>query len=244
MKKRNKYTLLLIAFLCLLYYLYPYKIEAIGYYHKIWAHRVNSIEKLNSAVNYFEGIELDLVYNSDKNYFDVNHPPTKSINLHFEEYLNNLEKEKFPYLWLDIKNIKKENAKTILVKLVTFFKAKRYPLNKVLIESKNAKELPIFEKSGFKTIYYLPYELHKKDSLTLAKEILKIKKVILQQPNIAISSSFKDYNILKKEFPKHPKYIWALVKPIHFNHLKIRKILKDESVKIVLLNYHSFRGNR
>ena len=240
----NKSKFLLITILFIIYYYFPYKIEATGFYDKVWAHQVNSIEKLNSALNYFDGIELDLVYNSKKNLFDVNHPPTTSIGLNFEDYLNEIEKNHFPYIWLDIKNINKENAKPILKKLLLLFIAKNYPLNKVLIESKKANELLIFEKEGFKTSYYLPNNLYYIDSLSLSTSILEIKKIIKTQPNIALSTSLKNYNIIKKEFPKHTKYIWAIVKPLHFHHFKIRKILKDKSVKVVLLKYNVIKGNR
>lgn len=241
---KNKFKILLITILSISYYYYPYKIEATGFYYKIWAHRVNSIEKLNSALNYFDGIELDLVYNSEKDLLDVNHPPTESIELSFEDYFNEIENNHFPYLWLDIKNINKGNVRPILKKLLLLFKSKSYPLNKILIESRKANELLLFEEEGFNTSFYLPSNLHKKDSLSLSKSILEIKKVITLQPNIAISTNFKDYNIIKKEFPNHKKYIWAIVRPLHFHHLKIREILKDKSVKIVLLNYNVIRGNR
>jgi hypothetical protein len=241
---KNKFKILSIIVISIAYYYYPYKIEAAGSYDKVWAHRVNSIEKLNSALNYFDGIELDLVYDYEKDVLDVNHPPTKSIGLNFEDYLKTIEEGRFPYIWLDIKNINKSNVKLILKKLLLLFRSKCYPLKKILIESRNSNQLLNFEEEGFKTSFYLPSNLYKKDSLSLSKSISEIKKVITVQPNIAISTSFKDYNIISKEFPNHTKYIWAILKPLHFQHYKIRKILKDKSVNAVLLNYHVVKGNR
>lgn len=241
---RNKYKFLFLAILCTVYYYYPYKIEGIGYYNKIWAHRVNSLEKLNSALGYFNGIELDLVYNIDKDLLDVNHPPTKSIGLDFNEYLNTVKKDDFPYIWLDIKNINENNAPAILKRLLLLFNSKNYPLHKILIESRKADQLNMFKKEGFKVTFYLPPNLYKKDSLSLYQSILEIKKTIKAQPNIAISTSIKDYDIIKKEFPNKAKYIWAIVRPIHFQHFEIRKVLKDKSVKVVLQNYNVVSGNR
>lgn len=241
--KKNKYKLLLGAILFVVYYYCPYKIEGLGYYHKIWAHRANSKEKLNSALNYFDGVELDLIYSLKENKFDVNHPLTKSINLSFEDYLNSIKDKQFPYLWLDMKNLNEQNSKLILEKLLLLFTNKKYPLNKILIESKKALELKKFNELGFNTSFYLPTDLYKKNRENLSKNISRIRNIISENPNIAISTSFKDYHILAKEFPNHPKYIWALVKPVHFNHFKIRRILKDESVKIVLLHYHVVIGN-
>ena len=241
---RNKYKFLSLAILFAVYYYYPYKIEGIGYYNKIWAHRVNSLQKLNSALRYFDGIELDLVYNIDKDLLDVNHPPTSSIGLSFSEYLNTLRKDNFPYIWLDLKNINEKNAPNILKRLLLLFNSKNYPLHKILIESRRADQLNIFKNEGFNVTFYLPPNLYKKDSLSLSKSILEIKKKIKAQPNIAISTSIDDYDIIKKEFPNKTKYIWAIVRPIHFQHFDIRKVIKDKSVKVVLQNYNVINGNR
>ena len=86
--------------------------------------------------------------------------------------------------------------------------------------------------------------MYKKDSLSLYKSILEIKNKIKAQPNIAISTSIEDYDIIKKEFPNKAKYIWAIVRPIHFQHFDIRKVIKDKSVKVVLQNYNVIIGNR
>lgn len=242
--KNNTYKLLIGFILYIAYYYCPYKIEAIGYYYKVWAHRANSKEKLNSALKYFEGVELDLIYDLEDNSFDVNHNLTESISLNFKDYLNSIEGKNYPFLWLDMKNLNKENCKQILKKLLLLFKTKKYPLDKILIESKKVDLLKKFNNTGFKTSFYLPTNIYKKNSTSLSKDLINIKKVIIDNPEIAISTSFKDYDIINKAFPNHPKYIWALVKPIHFNHFKIRRILKDKSVKIVLLNYHVIIGNR
>src|SRR5690554_4954312 len=87
----------------------PYKIEYLGHYDKIWAHRVNSTEKLESALKYFKGVELDLVYDEQKNILDVTHPPVPSIDLDLENYLSSINSEAKPYIWLDIKNLNFDN---------------------------------------------------------------------------------------------------------------------------------------
>lgn len=48
---------------------------------KVWAHKTNSLIGLENAANTFVGIELDIVFNSDLNQFEVNHPPDPSVNL-------------------------------------------------------------------------------------------------------------------------------------------------------------------
>lgn len=250
MIKRNKYKILLLGILAVLAlkYIYPYcpyKVEFLGFYdEKIWAHRVNSTEKLSSALKYYNGVELDLVYNEKLNVLDVNHPPTESINLSFENYLKTLNDDQQPYLWLDIKNLEQENAHVIFNRLQSLFGNRAYPIAKVLIETRFPEALPIFTEAGYLTSYYLPYDLISKSSKNLNKEILKISKVLKNQPKIGISTNYIDYQIIRNHFPEKTKYIWALVSSINKSFLKTRAVLKDETVKVVLVNYKVLKGNR
>ena len=250
MIKRNKFKIILflvLAFLALRYiYPYsPYKVEFLGFYDdKIWAHRANSKEKFASALNYYNGVELDLVYDATKNNFDVNHTPTISINLTFEDYLNTLNDVQQPYLWLDLKNLKLDNAQEVYNKLQAIFSKKQYPVTKVLIETRYPNALPMFTKAGYITSYYLPYNLIGKQNEDLDTELLKISEILKQQPEIGISTNYIDYEIIKEHFPNKPKYIWALVPAINRNFLKTRRLLKDETVKVVLVNYKALKGNR
>ena len=234
---------LFVCVVCLIIYRYnPYRIEFIGYYEKVFAHRVNSIEKLNSSLKFFNGVELDLVF--QKNTLDVNHPPAPSINLNFRDYFNNIPISKTPFLWLDIKNLNKENSNDVLILLQSIFAERSYPVNKVLIEASYPEALPIFTKIGYKTSYYLPYDLRKKTEVELEIEINKIDSILKKQPDIGISSDYRDYNIMNQNFPNKKKYLWMINSITKRWFTKTRKILKDSTVKIVLVNYKSLSGNR
>ena len=74
-------AIILIVLLCFLIVNFQMKIFQSVYSSKVWAHRVNSIEKYQEARDIFSGIELDLMFDVASNTFDVNHPPAKSINL-------------------------------------------------------------------------------------------------------------------------------------------------------------------
>ena len=243
--KKRCFLFIVLGILGVLYIYSPYKIEGLGYYDKIWAHRVNSIEKLEGAIKYYEGVELDLIYDSKKDILDVNHTPGESIGLNFETYLKTIKPSDYPYLWLDIKTLDQTNADLILNKLVLLFKAKQYPLEKVLIETQQPEVLPLFEVKGFKTSYYLPTNLHLKKGLELERSIDKIKETIISQPNISISTNYRDYKVLKEYFPEQNKYIWAITSFTGLSeYSKIRTILKDETVSAVLFKYRALQGNR
>ncbi|APY00175.1 PI-PLC domain-containing protein [Lacinutrix venerupis] len=242
---KGKKVLFVIVFLFVLAFLYRYsprRIEFLGHYNKVFAHRVNSIEKQKQALQYFNGIEFDLVYFEDKNVLDVNHPPAKSIGLTFEEYLAQIDSASYPFLWLDIKKLNTTNEDAILLKLNTLFEARNYPKNKILIETRSPEALPKFTTAGYKTSYYLKPKLYQKKGKELEQEITFIDSVLVSQPNIGISSSYVDYSIMKAHFPNKTKYIWALSSPYRIKDFS--PILEDENVAIVLSSFRSFYGNR
>jgi len=228
----------LLMFLCVSYYYYPHKIEFLGHKNKTWAHQCNSTIKLNGALNYFKGVELDLIYDSELNSFDVSHYNSESTGLNFTTYLDSLNYDFKPNMWLDIKNLNERNASLIFQKLTSILLAKEFKYENIIIETRYPEALPIFTNNGFLTSYYLPYRLYKKDNDELKVVITNIKKVLAEQPNIAISTSHKNYEIVNYFFPKKTKYIWALVYPINFDFFIINKLLNDEKVKVVLVNYN------
>jgi len=247
MTKGRKTRILVLLFIMTLIYFYqysPWRIEFLGYYDKVFAHRVNSLEKLEASLKYFNGIELDLVYNENDNVLDVNHPPAKSIGLNFETYLNKIDEKNLPFLWLDIKHLDASNNDAILLKLNTLLEKKKYPKNKILIESPKPESLDIFSKEGYKISYYLKPKINNMSSQDLKKEIKHIQSVIENQPSIGLSSNYQDYNVLKTYFPDNTKYLWATSSVYKLKYKKKREILKDSTVAIVLSSYKSFSGNR
>lgn len=245
----KRIIVLVIVFLSVLllgtlYRYSPYKIEYLGYYDKIWAHRVNSTEKLESALKYFKGVELDLVYDAQKNILDVTHPPAPSINLNLEKYLSFINSKEKPYMWLDIKNLNIDNKEEILQKLTKLFLEKKYPLEKVLVETRYPEALSIFSAAGFRTSYYLPYGLTEMTAEKRNIELEKIAKILEEQPNLAISSNYTDYDIMHESFPTKDKYFWITSSVRTHGFSTPRRILKDRTVKAVLISFKAIKGNR
>ena len=222
----------------------PYKLGFIGHYDKVWAHRVNSVEKLESAIHFFEGVELDLVYVADKNVLDVNHPPAESIGLDFKSYLSVIDSDIQPFLWLDIKNLNATNAHLVHDRLIMLLEGKEYPLNKILVETTEPHALAMFSSSGFNTSYYLPSGLVQMSDEELNRNILSIQEKLEAQPSLGISSDCQDYNIMAKYFPDRSKYLWALLPAFHIETSFLKKPLNDETVKVMLIKYNALRGNR
>lgn len=245
--KKLRFILFLILLVVVGRYAYKYspkRIEFLGHYQKVGAHRVNSIEKLTAALDYFEIIELDLVYFSESQTLDVGHPPAPSINLTFEKYLDAIPKDGSPFLWLDIKNLTSENASEILNRISFLLKQRQYPVEKLLIESQHPEALELFNDTGFQTSYYLPVGLSKKPTSEQDSAIETILLALSKNKKMGVSSNYLDYEIMSKYFPERQKYVWKIDGVTFNNYSLTRKILKDTTVKVVLSRFRSFKGNR
>lgn len=217
----------------------PRKIEFLGHYEKIGVHRVNTLEKLENSLPYFNAIELDVVYDSQSNFLDVYHPPTLSNGVSFEKYIHFLKKDR-PFLWLDIKNLDSNNAEKILQHLNTTMAQSNYPKNKILIETRFPEKLGLFAAEGYKTSYYLKQNLYTLHPTALHSELENVKSILKAQPGLAISTEHFDYEILKQHFPTTPKYFWCIRHSKFSEYTLVRNILKDTTVALVLSRYHPF----
>jgi len=206
---------------------------------KIWAHKINSIKKLNKASTTYPGVELDVVYYN--NYFDVNHPPDKSNNLKLEEYFLSQKTHENRLYWIDFKNLNKSNHINSANKLDSL--VKHFTINKknVIVESTNAFFLKSFFHKGFPTSYYLPINLHLLNKEELKTTIHIIRDNIDSNNNTYISSNYKDYNILKEYFPNQKKLCWFTTIG-SMNKFKARLLLYktalDKNVEVLLIPFH------
>ncbi|MEX2349852.1 MAG: DUF2181 domain-containing protein [Flavobacteriaceae bacterium] len=225
-----------------------FKTEHYIHSQKVWAHRVNSIEKLKHTQEKYEGIELDLVFDTITNTFDVNHPPAISINLTLDEFLEELNKDEIKGVWLDFKNLNENNSIESFRRLEHLVKKHDIAPNKIIIESQHPEFLQIFSDSDFKTSYYLPSALYQLSKKKLKLKIAEIQKNINQYPTTAISTNINDYSIIKQHFPSKVKYLWSIDKiyttRMFKNYFQTRKTLRDPKVEVLLIRVNSKKGNR
>lgn len=239
-KKAIKLVVLVLIF-AVVYNFNPYQFEFLGHYDKIWAHRVNTLEKLSLSTPFFNGVELDLVYTNGV--LDVTHPPAPSIDLSLETYLDTLDPADSLGLWLDIKNLDQSNAKSILEKIQRLLAKNDYPKSQLLIETRYPAALTEFLANGFRCSYYLPEGLHAMSAAQLSTNVRDIKQTLEAMPKLEISSHFRDYPVMAKHFTR-PKNIWVTQHSRFKDYSAIRTLLKDPTVKTVLIRYKSLRGRR
>lgn len=209
---------------------------------KVWAHKVNTTERLKEAQQRFAGVELDAVFipNNGNSFFDVNHPPDTSIGLSLTDYFKSEQEANSNKYWIDHKNLLEENAEESSRKLDSITKHLNLNKEDIIVESIRPGRLQRFKEKGFLTSYYMPLDLYLMDSIELKESLDQVKENVILFGNTYISANYKDYPILKKHFPEHKKIIWFTTYG-SMGMLKARillyTILLDKNVDVLLIPF-------
>ena len=204
-----------------------------GAYSKVWAHRVDRLERYEYLMRSFQGFEVDVVFDADKNYFDVGHPPVASINLSFEKYLQ-VSGSGNKFFWLDLKNLNNENMSAVtacLKKLDDIYKIKQ----RIIIESNNPEPLSKISGEGYFTSYYYDDNSY---SLLMSSANKESSGLFLKQID-AVSSDILYNEKVKKEFPFKPRLLWALSFENYFCHDLFNELDSDTLLLVYLVNIKS-----
>ena len=247
MRKKTKMILIsILAVVLLLAIAYRYsskRVEFYGFYDKVWAHRVNDLKKLESSEACFKGIELDLLYQKEGDWLEVNHPPAPSTGLSFQEYVSHINNKNMG-IWLDLKNLTVTNQQAVFKRVDNNITSAEINRGQIIIESSQPKLLSIFQDKGYRVSYYLPINLHQKTEKELGKSLQEIKEQIQNQPDLELSSDFNDYAVIAKHFPKRKKNFWVMHSPYSIkiikNYKTLRKMLQDSTVQTVLTPYNNW----
>lgn len=125
---------------------------------KIFAHRTDTIGKLLEAKLYFSGVEVDVVFNPERNEFRVYHPPASDVGLTLETFLQAANDRPDLKFWLDWKNPDRENIDAALTELRRL--GGKFRLSKrAIIETPadaTTPQLAALKDLGFRHAYYLP----------------------------------------------------------------------------------------
>lgn len=174
---------------------------------KVWLHRANSIEKTAYYRDKFAGFEIDVQFNSN-GIFTIKHGGfDENFDMTLEEWLQALDRKKKANLWLDFKNLCKDNEEDALKEIKRL--RKKYGLKgTIYIESSSPECLKPFENTGFATSYYIPF-FH---SYASKEEIRKVADSIrnnVEMFNIKrISGFYSQYKFMVDSFPDLRKLTW------------------------------------
>lgn len=197
---------------------------------------MNSIQQFNALPVGIAGFEIDVYFDTAKNYLEVYHDSIGYSNLKIEVLLKLYQSKKLSTaIWLDFKNLTGANKQKSL-KYISHLRQQYKLQNKLVVESSSPQLLQSFCDSGFYTSYYIPffnpYLLTEKENIAMVDTITAN---LTTYPTTSLSGYYFQYPFLKKFFPNYPLLTWAddpkisLISKI-FN----QQLMKDDQVKIIL----------
>lgn len=208
---------------------------------KVWKHGVYSKYDAAKYENVFDGLEVDIVYSSEKNDLFIGRTDEDaSKNNTFDEWLAMLKHpEKLKY-WIDFKNLSNENCVKAIANLNRL--VDKYGIkNNVMVESQDIEALKYAKKSGFHVIlwvdnlYYWREPHTHNDSVSICRTISN--KINELHPD-AISSEFTAYPMICDSFPEENIHLWDTPKDFTKENIEHTKMLcREKNVKVVLVDY-------
>lgn len=228
-----------LGFLFLLFLIYIFRFDFIFFVqnrmykqlpnqHKIWVHRVNSLERLDHLQTKFDGLETDIFFDTSRNEFIINHPPSSIKNLSLRLWNDQLQVHK--KVWFDIKLLDTLNVHAALVAL------DKVEINKAqcIFECYDLYTATAFLQRGYRTALNI-------DTIYIRATNLDKKKFISTVPDEIEYVSQEDLYIdsLKLMFPNKKIITWSTSFYHIFNDNRLKIFLNDPRVEIVLVNVKS-----
>lgn len=164
---------------------------------KIWAHRCDSIEKMQENMDKFAGVELDLNYFADQGEFDVSHDKQAELDYPLESFLQQLAASDAK-MWLDFKNLTADNRLAAMNRLEYLFAKYNIDKSRAIVESHNVKELALFHQAGWYTSFYVSVNDRFLNTAAGREEFLDEVAAAVATGNIdAVSFPIEYYELVK-----------------------------------------------
>lgn len=203
---------------------------------KIWAHRVNSPELANVKKKLFDGIEVDLAYDTDSGELFVSHDIEKDkMRLTFRQYMQMIDNPGDVYYWLDVKNLY-DNADAICDTILSL--AELYGFgNRFFVESWDGGALKKARAKGIMTSLWVD-NIAEKSNPDTALWLNKYSRIISDVNPDALSAEYRMWHLLAGHFPEKNIHLWHT--PADFTEENVsltREMCHDRRVKVVLVDY-------
>lgn len=122
----------------------------------LYAHRVNSMAKALEAKQYFDGIEMDLMFDPRRRVFDIYHPPAAATGLTLDMQLEAMADKPNLALWFDFKNPPLDDSKLVLQSLDAL-DARWHLKQRTVLElpAGASAQMRFYSDAGWKVSYYI-----------------------------------------------------------------------------------------
>jgi len=206
--------------------------------NKLWAHQMNSPDTALKRIQEFNGIELDVIFETELNKFNVRHDiEAASSDIYLDAYFKILEKSDMQiYYWLDFKNLESNNLQPAIDRLLFLLKESNLK-DRVIVESFNATELIEINKNGIYTSFWIPhlYSNATKDDTTNCLSL--IKYVVNSGQVNAISAHNMMYSFIHENFPNQNVHLWTNGLISEQDKEVIYSLDDKPDIKVILVDY-------
>jgi hypothetical protein len=198
---------------------------------KIWAHRVNAMERLQKLEPHFAGFEIDVVYDSTRNSLLVYHPPFEGRVILLESFLKKIAASN-KKSWLDLRYVSGSNVEKVQGLLAEMEK-KWHFMNFTVIEVYDTAAANYLAKKGYQMAINVPvYGLHsERDWIEFASSVSPQVKYVSQEDTF--------FPQLKLYFPGKRIILWAVAFKNYFWLDHLEKLVNEKVVEVVLVNVKS-----
>lgn len=202
---------------------------------KMWAHKVNDTAMAKDKSRKFVGLEVDAIYSEYQDKIFVGHNTEDTANnLTLETWFNYVDNPPKKHFWIDLKNLDRNNAKTIAKKIVGIMNQHNMSDN-VFVESTDIKALKKIKDSGIRVIFWTENLIW--NNLDTASWIEHTKKHIEELKPDAISEESGMFELITGCFPEQNIHLWQT--PTNTNGTDtatLKELCGNKSVKVILID--------
>lgn len=201
-----------------------------------WKKAVNNIQSIPNNLHEYNGLEIDIYFESQKRVFLAFHDSSENLRTNIELIFKSLQQKNYKgSIWLDFKNLSGENQDSALNRLIEY--SKTYNLeSRIIVESTHPELLVSFYHKGFFTCYFVPYfnpyMMNQSERTEIAKTVES--KIRTSSP-CSLSGYYFQFPFLKSYFKEVPlltwthNHNWSLI-----NYFFQKKIHNDSSLLVIL----------
>lgn len=202
---------------------------------KVWAHRVNTPEEANKKIKFFEGVEVDLVFDTSSGEIYVSHEIDHHTLWTFREYLRHVTNPEKPYYWLDVKNLD-ANVEAICDSINSLAVDFGFQ-NRFFVESWHAYALRTAKEKGIQTSLWVDNIFERENPDTLEWRDKVANAIEIARPD-AISAEYRMRQLMVNYFPEMSVNLWQTPAECTPENVEMtREICRDSHVKVVLVDY-------
>jgi len=207
--------------------------------NKLWAHRANTIEELQTFTQEFAGVEFDVVFAEGTTFFDIRHDVADPVsNIDLVTYFGSLEKPNKFYYWIDFKNLNQNNVQNALDRL-NYVLTKFDLYDNVIVESWDYLALSVLAEAGIFTCFWIPHFEYTVEDLQNPQneQYLYISNILKMNKFNAISAHYTMLDFMKTFFPETPLHIWTNGLYTEEDKLIIEEMANTPNLKVILVDY-------